>query len=144
MYLAWEALSKFVPDLYIGVLPTSVYYWDYSPVAERRSCIFFFRRYDGVCFYLSRRCVGCWHSHWCIRALSYHQYRYASARGGPSDDVCQLESDHILYVLKPPQVTVSLISVQRLQTLRLHALRPPGIIGYSCITTPSLSVAHLS
>ena len=25
MYLAWEALSKFVPDLYIGVSPTSVY-----------------------------------------------------------------------------------------------------------------------
>ena len=42
MYLAWEALSKFVPDLYIGVLPTSVYYWDYSPVAERRSCIYLF------------------------------------------------------------------------------------------------------
>jgi hypothetical protein len=25
MYLAWEALSKFIPDLYIGVLPTFVY-----------------------------------------------------------------------------------------------------------------------
>ena len=72
MYLAWEALSKFVPDLYIGVLPTSVYLWGYSPVAERRSCIDFFRRYDGICFYLSRRRVCCWRSHRRIRALSYH------------------------------------------------------------------------
>ena len=124
MYLAWEALSKFIPDLYIGVCCLPSFIAGTIPLTLRDTPAFSFRRYDGVCFYLSRRRVACWHSHRRICALSYHQYRYASARGGPSDDVCQFESDHIFYVLKPPQVTVSLIIVQRLQTFEVTCSPP--------------------
>lgn len=65
MYLAWEALSKFIPDLYIGA-PTSS-----SLVSlTQRFCICC--RYDGICLYFSCRRVACWHPRWRIRALSHH------------------------------------------------------------------------
>jgi hypothetical protein len=65
MYLAWEALSKFVPDLYIGVLRHLQFC---SPfVAEMFIC-----RYDGICFHLPRRRVAYWHPHWRVCTLPHH------------------------------------------------------------------------
>ena len=40
MYLAWEALSKFVPDLYIGVLRFLHVCLPPSRVSERKFCYF--------------------------------------------------------------------------------------------------------
>jgi hypothetical protein len=52
MYLAWEAMSLFIPDLYIGASPSSYI-----------RCIgtgltFGHNRYDGLRFHLPRRCLA--------------------------------------------------------------------------------------
>ena len=63
MYLAWEAMSKFVPDLYVGELL-------FLPPFH---CPFLnCRRYHGVCIHLPCRRVACRYPYWCICALSNH------------------------------------------------------------------------
>jgi hypothetical protein len=132
MYLAWEALSKFVPDLYIGAF-TLLF------SLSERFCICC--RYDGICLHVSCRLVACWHPRWRIRPLSHHQHRYARTRRGSQHDLRQFEHNLIFYGSKPRQANVSLFWHLASQTLDEGPLQVLSFIHVSlCSRSSSLVV----
>ena len=80
MYLAWEAMSKFVPDLYIGEL---------CPYHPFRLSFLNGRRHYGIRIYLPCRLMACRYPHWRICALPDYQYGHACARRGAKHNIRQ-------------------------------------------------------
>lgn len=99
MFLAWEAMSKLIPDLYIGWHHVS----DRFLLTQSYLC-----RHYGLRVYISRSFSSWSYSGRRVRALPDHKYRYACPRQNEKGMAHKHEHHLIFSDFKPGKTLVKL------------------------------------